>query len=124
MTFLLYLNIYVDTWKVLLWLKQWDSCVFGSEIKTTTEDVLSSLRRHTSVAQHQKSSKSYFGKNKEPWQNRETFREYKKSDQENNDSKGSQDLWNRNRKGYGTPEQKVSYIICSKQAFVECLHII
>ncbi|KAL8122027.1 uncharacterized protein LOC141659384 [Apium graveolens] len=93
--------------EVLLWLKQWDSCVFGSEIKTTTEDVLSSLRRHTSVAQHQKSNKSYFGKNQESWQNRETFREYKKPDQENNDSKGSQDLWNKNRKGYGTPEQKI-----------------
>nr|XP_017215856.1 PREDICTED: chromosome transmission fidelity protein 18 homolog isoform X1 [Daucus carota subsp. sativus] len=93
--------------EVLLWLKQWDSCVFGSEIKTTTEDVLSSLRRHTSVAQHQKANKSYIGKNKETWQNKENFREYKMLDQENNDSKGTQDLGNRNRKGYATPEQKI-----------------
>lgn len=104
-----------------MWLKQWDSCVFGSEIKTTTEDVLSSLRRHTSVAQHQKANKSYFGKNKETWQNKENFREYKMLDQENNDSKGTQDLANRNRKGYATPEQKVGYSICFKQALVGCL---
>ncbi|KAL8112054.1 hypothetical protein AgCh_019671 [Apium graveolens] len=96
---------------VLLWLKQWDSCVFGSEIKTTTEDVLSSLRWHTSVAQHQKSNKSYFGKNQESWQNTETFRKYKKPDQENNYLKGSQDLWNKNRKGYETPEQKFEEIV-------------
>lgn len=109
LTYSFYLKFYVGACQVLLWLKQWDSCVFGSEIKTTTEDVLSSLRRHTSVAQHQKSNKSYIGKNKEPWQNRETFREYKMLDQENKESKGSQDFLNRNRKS--TPEQKVSHTI-------------
>ncbi|KAM7259687.1 hypothetical protein ACFE04_015428 [Oxalis oulophora] len=42
--------------EVLLWLKQWDSHVFGSEIKSTSDDVLSSLRRQASVSQHQKHS--------------------------------------------------------------------
>ncbi|KAJ7979669.1 chromosome transmission fidelity protein 18-like [Quillaja saponaria] len=40
--------------EVLLWLKQWDSCVFGSEIRSTSDEVLSALKRHSSVAQRQK----------------------------------------------------------------------
>lgn len=50
--------------QVLLWLKQWDSCVFGSQIRATTDDVFSALRRHSS-AQHQKLSdnRSFFTKN-------------------------------------------------------------
>ncbi|XP_078429313.1 P-loop containing nucleoside triphosphate hydrolases superfamily protein [Wolffia australiana] len=40
---------------VLLWLKQWDSCVFGSHIRATSDGVLSALRRHSTVAQHKKS---------------------------------------------------------------------
>ncbi|KAJ6838515.1 chromosome transmission fidelity protein 18-like protein [Iris pallida] len=50
--------------EVLLWLKQWDSCVFGSHIRSTTEDVLSALRRYSS-AQHQKHSdkRGFFSKN-------------------------------------------------------------
>ncbi|KAK4798444.1 hypothetical protein SAY86_030770 [Trapa natans] len=40
--------------EVLLWLKQWDSSVFGSEIRRTADDVLTSLRRHSSVTHHQK----------------------------------------------------------------------
>ncbi|VFR01092.1 unnamed protein product [Cuscuta campestris] len=35
--------------EVLMWLKQWDSCVYGSEIKSTTDNVLTALRRHSSV---------------------------------------------------------------------------
>ncbi|XP_031405513.1 chromosome transmission fidelity protein 18 homolog [Punica granatum] len=46
--------------EVLLWLKQWDSCVFGSEIRTTNDDVLSALRRHSSVTHHQKCANSNF----------------------------------------------------------------
>ncbi|ONI20120.1 hypothetical protein PRUPE_3G316000 [Prunus persica] len=44
--------------EVLLWLKQWDPCVFGSEIKSTSDDVLSALRRHSSITQHKKLSDS------------------------------------------------------------------
>lgn len=107
-----------------MWLKQWDSCVFGTEIKSTTEDVLSSLRRHTSVAQHQKnSSRNYFGKNREPQLGREAFREYNNLDKENNDSKGNHELWNKNHKGSGPLEQKVSYNICFKKASFQSLDI-
>ncbi|KAF2591607.1 hypothetical protein F2Q70_00037978 [Brassica cretica] len=33
--------------EVLLWLKQWDASVFGSEIRSTTDEVLSALKRHS-----------------------------------------------------------------------------
>lgn len=52
--------------EVLTWLKQWDSCVFGSQIRSTNDDVLSDLRRHSSNVQHQKSSdrKTFLGNDK------------------------------------------------------------
>ncbi|KAI0525293.1 hypothetical protein KFK09_004686 [Dendrobium nobile] len=42
--------------EVLLWLKQWDSSVFGSQVRSTTDDVLSALRRHSSPVQHKRFS--------------------------------------------------------------------
>ncbi|PKA48644.1 hypothetical protein AXF42_Ash021053 [Apostasia shenzhenica] len=42
--------------EVLFWLKQWDSCVFGSQFRATTDDVVSALRHHSSAVQHQKTS--------------------------------------------------------------------
>ncbi|XP_059632203.1 uncharacterized protein LOC132274873 [Cornus florida] len=97
--------------EVLLWLKQWDSCVFGSEIRTTTDDVLNSLRRHSSVAQHQKlSGRNFFGKNREnrePRLHEETSKVHNYLDQENNDSKGIQESWSKKLKGSGPPEQKI-----------------
>ncbi|KAM7462045.1 hypothetical protein LguiA_030166 [Lonicera macranthoides] len=94
--------------EVLLWLKQWDSCVFGSEIKSTTDDVLSSLKRHTSVAQHQKvSNRGYFGKNRESRFGEEKFKSHNNLDQGNNDSKNIQELWNKKHKVSGPPEQKI-----------------
>jgi hypothetical protein len=42
--------------QVLLWLKQWDSLVFGSHVRTTSDDVLSALRMHSSVPQSSKFS--------------------------------------------------------------------
>lgn len=102
--------------QVLLWLKQWDSCVFGSEIKSTTDDVLSSLKRHTSVAQHQKvSNRGYFGKNRESRFREEKFKAHNNLDQGNNDSNNIQELWNKKHKVSGPPEQKVSCNICLKQ---------
>ena len=96
--------------QVLLWLKQWDSCVFGSEIRTTSDDVFSSLRRHSSVAQHQKfSNRSFSGKNREFKLSKETFKVQNGLDLENNDSKGIPELWNKKANGSGPPEQKVSY---------------
>ncbi|CAN6295659.1 unnamed protein product [Urochloa humidicola] len=50
--------------EVLLWLKQWDSCVFGSHIRATCDDVLSALRRHSSTIQKNANNKNFFSKNK------------------------------------------------------------
>ncbi|KAJ4813859.1 Chromosome transmission fidelity protein 18-like protein [Rhynchospora pubera] len=50
--------------EVLLWLKQWDSLVFGSQVRTTSDDVLSALRIHSSVTQTSKfaSNRGFFSK--------------------------------------------------------------
>ncbi|CAN6284819.1 unnamed protein product [Urochloa humidicola] len=50
--------------EVLLWLKQWDSCVFGSHIRATCDGVLSALRRHSSTIQKNANNKNFFSKNK------------------------------------------------------------
>lgn len=50
--------------QVLLWLKQWDSCVFGSHIRATGDDVLSALRRHSSTIQKNASNRNSFSKSK------------------------------------------------------------
>ncbi|EXC20805.1 Chromosome transmission fidelity protein 18-like protein [Morus notabilis] len=101
--------------EVLLWLKQWDSCVFGSEIRSTSNEVLSALRRHLSVGQHQKFSNSNFlWKNRGPGWNKENFRlsnDFEKKstdfDQINSNSKVIQDLWNKKSRSTGPPEQKI-----------------
>lgn len=50
--------------QVLLWLKQWDSLVFGSHLRATSDDVLSALRMHSSVTQSSKfaSNRRFFSK--------------------------------------------------------------
>lgn len=103
--------------QVLLWLKQWDSCVFGSEIRSTSDEVLSALRRHSSIAQHQKHSDSNFlRKNRGPrWRN-ERFENSNNLDHENSNSKGIQDSWNKKSRLTGPPEQKV-VIKCSEVCF-------
>ncbi|KAL2507137.1 P-loop containing nucleoside triphosphate hydrolase superfamily protein [Forsythia ovata] len=94
--------------EVLLWLKQWDSSVFGSEIKSTADEVLSSLRRHSSGAQHLKhSTKSSFASNREPRFIRENLRAQNKMDKENNESPGFQEARDKKRKQFGPPEQKI-----------------
>uniref|UniRef100_A0A0D9Z526 AAA+ ATPase domain-containing protein n=1 Tax=Oryza glumipatula TaxID=40148 RepID=A0A0D9Z526_9ORYZ len=50
--------------EVLLWLKQWDSCVFGSHVRATGDDVLSALRRHSSAIQKNSSNRNFFSKSK------------------------------------------------------------
>ncbi|XBH56961.1 hypothetical protein VPH35_078664 [Triticum aestivum] len=50
--------------EVLLWLKQWDSCVFGSHIRGTSDDTLSALRRHFCTIQKNSSSRSFFSKSR------------------------------------------------------------
>ncbi|OMO99864.1 hypothetical protein CCACVL1_03577 [Corchorus capsularis] len=93
--------------EVLLWLKQWDSCVFGSEIRSTSDEVLSALRRHSST-QHQKSFDSNFsGKSRgHRWSNG-SYRPINNVDQEKKNPKGMQELWNKKSRLTGPPEQKI-----------------
>ncbi|XP_024983880.1 chromosome transmission fidelity protein 18 homolog [Cynara cardunculus var. scolymus] len=94
--------------EVLLWLKQWDSSVFGSELKSTTEDVLSALKRHSSVSQTKKVHfRNSFGRNKEFTSNRETLREHNHLDKETYDNHGIQELSNKKSNGSGSLEQKI-----------------
>jgi chromosome transmission fidelity protein 18 len=99
--------------QVLLWLKQWDSCVFGSEIRSTSDEVLSALKRHSSINQHQKLSDSKFPRNNRGsrWNN-EKFKHFNGMNHENNDSKRVQELPNKSR-STGQPEQKVKHEILS-----------
>ncbi|XP_050219762.1 uncharacterized protein LOC126670137 [Mercurialis annua] len=89
--------------EVLLWLKQWDSCVFGSEIRSTTDDVLSALRRHSSATQHQKLSDSTFQRKIRGG----NFRHSNIPDPENTNVKGVQDLLGKKSRLSGPPEQKI-----------------
>ncbi|KAK0607817.1 hypothetical protein LWI29_021036 [Acer saccharum] len=94
--------------EVLLWLKQWDSRVFGSEIRTTSDEVLSALKRHSSIVQHQKSNNSNLPRNNwgHKWSNG-NFRHSNNSENEHSNSKGIQDLWNKKTRLTGPPEQKI-----------------
>lgn len=89
-------------------MKQWDSGVFGSEIRSTSDEVLSALKRHSSIAQHQKHSDSNFLRKNRGlrWRN-ERFRNSNNLDHENSISKGVQDSWNKNSRLTGPPEHKV-----------------
>ncbi|XP_034680159.1 chromosome transmission fidelity protein 18 homolog isoform X2 [Vitis riparia] len=94
--------------EVLLWLKQCDSCVSGSEIRSTTEEVLSALRRHSSIAQHQRpSGMSFLRKNKGQRLSDGNSRYSNNLDQENGNLKGLQELWNKKSRGTGPPKQKI-----------------
>ncbi|KAL5542552.1 hypothetical protein UlMin_010262 [Ulmus minor] len=94
--------------EVLLWLKQWDSKVFGSELRSTSNEVLSALKRHTSFTQHQKLSDSNFlRKNRGTRWNKENFRNSNDLDQINSNSKGDQDLWSKKSNNTGPLEHKI-----------------
>ncbi|XP_022722750.1 chromosome transmission fidelity protein 18 homolog [Durio zibethinus] len=92
--------------EVLLWLKQWDSCVFGSEIRSTSDEVLSALRRHST--QHQKSFDSNFSRKSRGhrWSNG-SYRPINNVGHGTNNLKGMQDLWNKKSRVTGPPEQKI-----------------
>ncbi|XP_073276642.1 uncharacterized protein [Primulina huaijiensis] len=94
--------------EVLLWLKQWDSCVFGCEITSTTEDVFSALRRHSSGSRHHKqSTKNYHDSKREPRLERDTVRTHNGPSKEDNFSQRIYETQDKRRKGYGPPEQKI-----------------
>ncbi|KAI4346173.1 hypothetical protein L6164_013246 [Bauhinia variegata] len=102
--------------EVLLWLKQWDSKVFGSEIRSTSDEVLSSLKRHSSIAQHQKPLHSKFPRmNRGPkWSN--GGYKHSRSTDDSDDSKSIQDTWNKKVKHIGPPEQKI-LLLCGPPGF-------
>ncbi|KAF8015991.1 hypothetical protein BT93_H1517 [Corymbia citriodora subsp. variegata] len=94
--------------EVLLWLKQWDSCVFGSEIRSTTDEVLLALRRHSTHSQQRK----YSGLNtlkSSRWQRwtKESFEDPHKSGHNDAELKGTPDTCSRSSRLTGLPEQKV-----------------
>ncbi|XP_061362875.1 uncharacterized protein LOC133306562 [Gastrolobium bilobum] len=93
--------------EVLLWLKQWDSVVFGSEIRRTSDDVFSALKRHSSIAQNQKPFYSKFPRiNRGPKWSSGRYINSKSMDESGN-SKSVQDTWNMKSRNTGPPEEKI-----------------
>lgn len=94
-------------------MKQWDSCVFGSGIRTTTDEVLSSLRRHSTIAQHQKlAGRSFSRNNRDHTLSKGNFEVNNGLGLESNDAKGIPESWDKKTKGSGPagqPERKVRY---------------
>ncbi|KAF5736657.1 chromosome transmission fidelity protein 18 [Tripterygium wilfordii] len=94
--------------EVLLWLKQWDSCVFGSEIRTTSEEVFSALRRHSSIAQqHRLRDSSFPRKNRGRGWGTVDFRQSNNWGHDNDNTKGVVDLSKKRSRLVGPPEQKI-----------------
>lgn len=59
-------QLFVLLLQVLLMLRQWDSCVYASEVKSTMDDALSALRWYSlGVSIVQAIYQEYYGKNKE-----------------------------------------------------------
>ncbi|KAG7653069.1 AAA+ ATPase domain [Arabidopsis suecica] len=93
--------------EVLLWLKQWDASVFGSEIRSTTEEVLSALKRHSTSSHHQKSDSAFTRKKQFNRWSKESFGYPKNADVSNTNTADNNDLWNKKSKLTGPPEQKI-----------------
>ncbi|GLT97836.1 hypothetical protein SLE2022_153820 [Rubroshorea leprosula] len=91
--------------EVLLWLKQWDSCVFGSEIRSTSDEVLSSLRRHTSAQHHKYTDSSFSSKSRGRKWSSGSYRNSNNLDHGN--TKGIQDPWSKKSRLTGPPEHKI-----------------
>ncbi|KAJ0984088.1 hypothetical protein J5N97_002444 [Dioscorea zingiberensis] len=94
--------------EVLLWLKQWDSCVFGSQIRATADDVLTALHRHSSISQHENLSenKSFNRNRRVPFVN-QSLKHSNVMDREDVNRKDISDAWNRKFIINQPPEQKV-----------------
>lgn len=100
---------WVSVYQVLLWLKQWDSCVFGSEIRSTTDDVLSALKRHSSLPHHKKvSDTSFTSKNRRLPYSTLASTNYSSLDQESSIFEGNHVFLNKKSRGAGPPDHKVS----------------
>ncbi|TKY53598.1 Chromosome transmission fidelity protein 18-like [Spatholobus suberectus] len=94
--------------EVLLWLKQWDSIVFGSEIRSTSDDILSALKRHSSIVHNQKPLNSKFPRmNGGPrWSNGRSYINSRSMD-ESGSSKSIQEVWNTKSRNISPSEQKI-----------------
>ncbi|GJN08363.1 hypothetical protein PR202_ga26274 [Eleusine coracana subsp. coracana] len=94
--------------KVLLWIKQWDSCVFGSHIRATSGDVLSALRRHSSTVQKNSSSRNFFYKGKGGTATSQNDMPLNAS---NGNPEGSVSSFSKRPSADNTPEQKVLLLL-------------
>ncbi|XP_021750688.1 chromosome transmission fidelity protein 18 homolog isoform X1 [Chenopodium quinoa] len=94
--------------EVLSWLKQWDAAVFGNGIRNTEDEVLSALRRHSSLPLHQKhSSASFPGKSRGPKYAGKYTETSSNFEQENNRPKVIDNVQNTKQNSSRTPDQKV-----------------
>ncbi|ESQ36451.1 hypothetical protein EUTSA_v10006720mg [Eutrema salsugineum] len=93
--------------EVLLWLKQWDASVFGSEIRSTTDEVLSALKRHSTTSHRQKSDSAFTRKNQFSRWSKGSSTYPKNSDVSNSNPTDNHDMWNKKSKLTGSPEQKI-----------------
>lgn len=94
--------------EVLSWLKQWDAAVFGDDIRNTGDEVLSALRRHSSLPLHQRNlSASFLGKSRGPIYARAYMGNSSMLEQENNRPKCIDGSLNKMENGSGTLDQKI-----------------
>ena len=93
--------------QVLLWLKQWDASVFGSEIRSTTDEVLSALKRHSTPSHRQKSDSAFTRKKQFNRWGKDGSSFPKNSDVSDSNATDNHDLRNKKSKLIGPPEQKV-----------------
>lgn len=100
--------------QVLLWFKQWDTCVFGSEIRSTVDEVLSALRRHSSITHHKAAGNPITLKNNrgqgQQW-SKDRFQHPQNSYSRDHDAKTASEKWGKNSRITGPPEQKVQLTI-------------
>ncbi|KAL8128846.1 hypothetical protein V2J09_018001 [Rumex salicifolius] len=88
--------------EVLLWLKQWDSAVFGADIRNTTDEVLTALRRHSSISYHPKRSDTNFARKNRDFRGRSFA-----GNQENIRPQGDQGSQSKKIRNGEPPDQKV-----------------
>ncbi|KAI4342598.1 hypothetical protein MLD38_027207 [Melastoma candidum] len=94
--------------EVLLWFKQWDACVFGSEIRSTADEVLSALRRHSSITHHKATCYPVnFKANRGQQWSKDRFQHPQNSYSRDHDAKTASEKWAKNSSITGPPEQKV-----------------
>lgn len=82
--------------------------MFGSEIRSTSDDVLSALKRHTSISHKPKPLGSNFPRSNggHNWSSNNRYSNYRSTDESAN-SKSIHDIHNTKSRNIGAPEQKV-----------------